>query len=183
MVYVNATGTCLATKEKGYLQTIRNNIQQITSQIVGLENSLKGTKIESTGCQKGWHRYREHCYFFSSEKRNWFHSERYCRLHGGYLAKIEDAKENAWILTRAPKGDHVMWLGASDLKVNQWLWNEDFSPMKYTHWYKGEPNGGTIANCLNLMGEKYNGRWNDHICDTSLQFLCKKKMKCSCHGK
>jgi hypothetical protein len=42
MVYVNATGTCLATKEKGYLQTIRNNIQQITSQIVGLENSLKG---------------------------------------------------------------------------------------------------------------------------------------------
>jgi hypothetical protein len=42
MVYVNATGTCLATKEKGYLQTIRNTIQQITSQIAGLENSLKG---------------------------------------------------------------------------------------------------------------------------------------------
>jgi hypothetical protein len=42
MVHVNATGTCLATKEKGYLQTIRNNIQQITSQIAGLENSLKG---------------------------------------------------------------------------------------------------------------------------------------------
>ena len=34
-----------------------------------------GTTIESSGCQKGWHRYREHCYFFSSEKRNWFHSE------------------------------------------------------------------------------------------------------------
>jgi hypothetical protein len=42
MIYVNATGICLTTKEKGYLQTIRNNIQQITSQIVGLENSLKG---------------------------------------------------------------------------------------------------------------------------------------------
>ena len=69
-----------------------------------------------------------------------------------------------------------MWLGASDLKVNQWLWNEDFSPMKYTHWYIGEPNGGTRENCLNLMGEKYNGRWNDHKCHTSLQFLCKKKM-------
>ena len=42
MVHVNATGTCLATKEKGYLQAIRNNIQQITSQIAGLEKRLKG---------------------------------------------------------------------------------------------------------------------------------------------
>ena len=69
-----------------------------------------------------------------------------------------------------------MWIGASDLKVNQWLWNEDFSPMKYTNWNKGQPDGGTGENCVNFMGEKYNGRWNDLTCDYSLQFLCKKKM-------
>jgi hypothetical protein len=33
-----------------------------------------------------------------------FHCKRYCRQHGAYLAKIEGPTENAWILTRVPKG-------------------------------------------------------------------------------
>jgi hypothetical protein len=69
-----------------------------------------------------------------------------------------------------------LWIGGSDLKDGQWLWNEDFSPMKYTNWYKGEPNGGSSQSCVNYMDQQYNGKWNDHTCDTSLLFLCKKKM-------
>ena len=69
-----------------------------------------------------------------------------------------------------------MWIGASDLKVNQWLWNEDFSPMNYTNWNKGQPDGGSRENCVNFYGEIHNGRWNDLTCDSSLQFICKMKM-------
>jgi hypothetical protein len=69
-----------------------------------------------------------------------------------------------------------MWIGASDLKVNQWLWNEDFSPMNYTNWNKGQPDGGSRENCVNFYGEIHNGRWNDFTCDSSLQFICKMKM-------
>ena len=39
-----------------------------------------------------------HFYIFSS------HCKRYCRQHGGHLAKINDAKENAWIFNKVPKG-------------------------------------------------------------------------------
>jgi isoleucyl-tRNA synthetase len=39
-----------------------------------------------------------HFYIFSS------HCKRYCRQHGGHLAKINDAKENAWILKKVAKG-------------------------------------------------------------------------------
>jgi len=69
-----------------------------------------------------------------------------------------------------------LWIGASDLKVGKFLWNEDFSPMKYTNWDKGEPNGGNRENCINYMDQKYNGKWNDASCDISMLFLCKKKM-------
>ena len=69
-----------------------------------------------------------------------------------------------------------MWIGGSDLKEGQWLWNEDFSPMKYTNWNKGEPNGGSSESCVNYMDQQYNGKWNDASCDDSMLFLCKKKM-------
>lgn len=69
-----------------------------------------------------------------------------------------------------------MWIGASDLKDGQFLWNEDFSTMKYANWKKGEPNGGSNENCVILLGNAYYGRWNDMSCDYSVQFLCKKKM-------
>jgi hypothetical protein len=68
-----------------------------------------------------------------------------------------------------------LWIGGSDLKEGQWLWNEDFSPMKYTNWNYGEPNGGRSENCVNYMNQQYNGEWNDNPCGSSMLFLCKKK--------
>ena len=70
-----------------------------------------------------------------------------------------------------------MLIGGGDLKEGQWIWNEDFTPMTYTNWNKGEPRGGTRENCVALFGQKkYDGKWLDRSCAASLQFLCKKNM-------
>jgi len=71
----------------------------------------------------------------------------------------------------------ALFIGGSDLKEGQWIWNEDFTPMTYTNWNKGEPRGGTRENCVALFGQnKYNGKWLDISCVASLQYLCKKNM-------
>ena len=70
-----------------------------------------------------------------------------------------------------------MWIGGSDLKEGQWIWNEDFTPMKYTNWNTAEPRGGTSENCVALISlKKYDGKWLDITCAASLQFLCRKNM-------
>ena len=70
-----------------------------------------------------------------------------------------------------------MFIGGSDLKEGQWIWNEDFTRMTYTNWSRAEPGGGTGENCVALIGQKkYNGKWVDISCVRSLQFLCKKNM-------
>ncbi|VDI37492.1 Hypothetical predicted protein [Mytilus galloprovincialis] len=192
MIFVNVDGkqTCLAPKEKTIIKTIRNSMQQLNSQITGLEDSLKLTVKETSGCQKGWTRYRNHCYFFGLNKLDWFEAQRYCHKHGSTLAKVDDATENAWISAKTNELQlhdvFLLWLGGSDLKDGQWIWMADFSPFTYVNWHKGsgEPNGGTKENCLNLLNyQKYKGTWNDLPCGDKILYLCKKNLRCDCNSK
>ncbi|XP_071155560.1 perlucin-like protein [Mytilus edulis] len=190
---VNGKQTCLAPEEKTIIKTIRNSMQQLNSQITGLEDSLKLRQvIETSGCQNGWTRYRNHCYFFSLNKLDWFEAQRHCHKHGSTLAKIDDANENAWISLKTKElqlsAKNLLWLGGSDLKDGHWLWMADYSPFSYVNWRKGngerEPNGGTRENCLNMLSyQTYRGTWNDYPCDYKMRYLCKKNLKCDCEGK
>ena len=71
---------------------------------------------------------------------------------------------------------YYMYIGGSDLKEGQWLWNEDFTPMKYTNWNKAEPGGGTRENCVAFLGQSKHGTWIDIGCARRHEFLCKKNM-------
>ena len=73
------------------------------------------------------------------------------------------------------------WLGASDMKRGQWLWNVNFKPVRFTKWNSGEPNGSG-SQCLHMIGHKtgknkhWSGKWNDHACETNIQYICKKSL-------
>lgn len=47
------------------------------------------------------------------------------------------------------------------------------SPITYTKWFVGEPNGGTTENCLSVNtrgGQGY--AWNDAPCTEEHHFIC-----------
>jgi hypothetical protein len=73
-----------------------------------------------------------------------------------------------------------LWIGGSDLKEGQWLWNEDFSPMKYTNWNKGEPNGGSSESCVNYMDQpEYPERITDHGQATGKLYHLRLRVECT----
>lgn len=67
-------------------------------------------------------------------------------------------------------------LGAADLRADGgftnpdggWAWN-DGTPLSFSNWQTGEPNGGTNENCLHQYD---NGRWNDAPCDGLDNLVC-----------
>ena len=42
----------------------------------------------SESCGEGWEKNGEHCYFWSTEKKNWNDAEDFCQKEGGHLASV-----------------------------------------------------------------------------------------------
>jgi len=92
----------------------------------------------------------------------WATTEAECVAAGGHLAKIDDPAENKWLQARF-SGAH--WVGLRDDSVitgqpdppGDWFWVSDGSPVTYSNWGPGEPNGGSEDHG-DLRGD---GKWND----------------------
>ncbi|MFO0874115.1 MAG: lectin-like protein [Phycisphaerales bacterium] len=89
--------------------------------------------------------------------------ERAQTLHG-YLATINNAAENTWVLNNVSRYDGDMtrscFIGYNDQLVEgtfQWV---DHATSTYTNWAAGEPNNsGGVENFAEMMP---NGKWNDN---------------------
>ena len=78
---------------------------------------------------------------------------------GGHLATINDAAENAWIVSKFGDGSRHLWIGLSDARTEgdfKWV-NGDTAAFR--NWSSGEPNN---YNGAEDYTEIYpNGLWND----------------------
>lgn len=90
------------------------------------------------------------------ERGSWKAARDKCVQHGGHLVVIPDEATQAYLRTLA-KG-LLLWLGATDEKVEGlWVW-VDGTEMKYTAWMRGQPsNTGGKERYLQMLW----GAWND----------------------
>ena len=74
-----------------------------------------------------------------------------------------------------------LFLGLTDSqKEKTWRWDASGIRARYTRFQHGEPNGGTLENCVIM--EKANGRWADVRCSTKLRYhVCEKPTQRSTH--
>ena len=135
----------------------------------------------SESCGEGWEKNGEHCYFWSTEKKNWNDAEDFCQMEGGHLASVESEATRQYLEERTNRiGLGDVWLGGNDLnQEGVWQWT-DGTPwdQEVEFWRPGEPNNsGGAENCLelHLYGDMHNGRWNDDICSKDNAFLCSKR--------
>ena len=56
-----------------------------------------------------------------------------------------------------------------------WKWYTESSPMTYTNWYPGEPNGRQGSNCITLWGA-HNFAWADDPCNLQYHYICEKRL-------
>ncbi|XP_052071600.1 perlucin-like protein isoform X2 [Mytilus californianus] len=154
-VSVIKSETCYGKHEKSIISGIRSSLKT-------LENRLNE---KSPRCRAGWKEYKNHCYYFSSDKMTWFEAERKCRNIGAYLVKITDSSENSWIknmITSKKVVEQSYWMGAADyLKEGDWRWVSDLSKVQYSGWKSGEPNNsGSNEDCAHFY-QPHGFNWND----------------------
>ncbi|CAC5400422.1 Perlucin-like protein [Mytilus coruscus] len=172
-ILVVKSETCLGSQEKSILSGIKSSIKT-------LEEKLEG---KSPRCRPGWKEYKDHCYFFSTDKKPWHEVEVECRNLGGYLTQVTDSSENAWIVSMITSKKVIQqyyWMGATDFKEGEWRWVNDLSKVHYTSWSSGQPdNAHGKEDCAHL-GHRHNYKWNDHVCSNSFAYICESPQGSNC---
>eukprot|EP00494_Astrolonche_serrata_P029874 UN30141 len=154
--------------------------------------SIYDSGYYKTGCQLGWYRYDDYCYFFSQEdqpKISWEEAENICIGEGGHLASVHSRGENAFL--ESYKEDDAYWIGLHDPQGDgTWGWSDNTSyindPENGANWNEGEPNKagapGTSGaeDCVEILyREEEAGSWNDVACERLKYYICKKKFNSS----
>ncbi|CAG0904053.1 unnamed protein product [Darwinula stevensoni] len=68
-------------------------------------------------------------------------------------------------------GTNGMWLGIDDSQQEgAWKWN-DGTTLSTSFWNSGEPNGGTVENCISIW-RPFSGKWIDYSCPQQEWVLC-----------
>jgi hypothetical protein len=86
-----------------------------------------------------------HLYYLLSPT-NWSGAEAVGRSLGGHLVTINDAEENAWIISAfsnlTTQTSFGLWIGLNDAaEEGNFVW-ADGDPAGYRNWLAGEPNSG-----------------------------------------
>ncbi|XP_013397759.1 uncharacterized protein LOC106164412 [Lingula anatina] len=140
----------------------------------------------SWGCPVGYSSFGNKCYkIFTDNNMNWTAAKSFCQgqsvnnIHFD-LVSIADFDEQMAVtsLLKNYKGkiSHV-WIGLSYEGTNgqrqkQYYWSDN-SPLRFTYWDKGEPNGQEKEPCVEMyIDEARAGRWNDKACSPARSFMC-----------
>ncbi|XP_061165582.1 CD209 antigen-like protein B [Saccostrea echinata] len=135
-----------------------------------------GYDFRATKCEKGWVRFDESCYLFSSMETNFKEAVKFCNnaAAGAHLLEIESSQEEKWIdLQLKLRGFQYVWIGLTDIfKESYFVFISTGSKPSYTNWHRNEPNNaGKVEHCV----EKWSTglKWNDKRCDVKRPFVCK----------
>ncbi|XP_072484101.1 pulmonary surfactant-associated protein A-like isoform X2 [Notamacropus eugenii] len=92
-----------------------------------------------------------------------------CQKIGGTIATPRNEEENAAILKLVVKHNSYAFLGLKEGKTPGEFYYLDGSPVNYTNWYKGTPDGAGSENCVEMYTD---GTWNDRYCYKSRLTVC-----------
>ncbi len=96
---------------------------------------------------------------------SWTNAEGTAQMLGGHLATVENAVENAWIVSTWQNFQgtpHDLWIGYNDAAVEGTFVWADGSTSAYTNWDPGEPNNAlTGEDYTNIRRDSLTGNWND----------------------
>ncbi|XP_071144357.1 perlucin-like protein [Mytilus edulis] len=133
--------------------------------------------IVLSDCPFGWQHYNSSCYFFSSEKLDWYYAEFACRAHDARLVEIETKDRQDFIADIAKHHPHARnyWTGGrDDVTEGRWIWSSTDQPITFTNWGPHEPSNRTDQNCIAIHAAT-NWKWVDGTCSETTWFICEKK--------
>ncbi|XP_026112891.1 asialoglycoprotein receptor 1-like [Carassius auratus] len=170
------------TEERQQLLTNNKNLTEERQQLLTNNRKLKEErdqlKSEIIDLQKkfadGWKCHQSSLYFFSSEKKNWDESRRYCRERGTDLIIINNREEQDFVKNITGSSEHF-WIGLTDIEVEgSWKW-VDGSTLTSGFWASGDKQPDNYQgneDCANTRSSE----WYDTSCDGSVKWICEKRI-------
>ena len=141
----------------------------------GLDNDCDGTadSTSACGCNVEYYGSTTDPYLFCTSGQSWNDASAACQSLGYHLVSIADDAENTWVDNTADTYSTSKWhIGFTDQwSEGTWVWS-DGSPVTYTNWQSGEPNGGTNESCAQVNRFHPSTTWNDEPCGQGLPFVC-----------
>ena len=133
----------------------------------------------------------DHCYFWSTVRKNWEDSKYHCEGEGGHLAAVTSLEIHNFLMQKVNKElvelDTWFWIGGSEQETEGiWEW-EDGSEWEFTKWANEtiqQPNKDRADHkCLQIYGGRTasNG-WNDNKCAYQRRFICSWKICPGCEN-
>jgi Lectin C-type domain/Domain of Unknown Function (DUF1080) len=111
------------------------------------------------------------------KKLSWHEARLKCQALGGHLAVVKSEEENRFLMSlMKTHGVTVVWLGATDERVERtWVW-VDGEPLRYSNWNPGQPNnkqgqehfvvmiaGSSVAISRGVQDGKWHDQPNDSV--------------------
>ncbi|KAI6647376.1 hypothetical protein LOD99_12372 [Oopsacas minuta] len=132
--------------------------------------------VPTTGCDAISTERTCFTYWTSSGIISWEESRLQCLSRGYDLASVSSSEENSLLYSIISGPSFQCWIGLNDIEnEGTFVW-VDGSNSTFRQFHVNEPNGGTIANCVqtwNLPTET----WNDGICDDPYNcYFCGTKL-------
>jgi len=114
-----------------------------------------------------------HAYYFCTTERRWSEARDACKDFGGYLVKIDNADENAFLASQITVSH---WIGlAQDWgDWGKWKWTNGQQP-GYTNWASNQPDNGSIFSAEDCVEMQGGGQWNDNECSAKIPYICELK--------
>lgn len=141
---------------------------QITTDDPGCSNPCKGAYVNGSS------------YMSCIASRDFDQAEAACQANGMHLVKIDDALENATVLSLAL--DDYVWIGGSNrdnVDVYSWLDGTQFLNAgaavgdTYQNFGTSEPAADTKLRCVQLR-ESTGGTWSNWQCSGMQSFVCER---------
>ncbi|XP_077065607.1 uncharacterized protein LOC143718432 [Siphateles boraxobius] len=110
-------------------------------------------------------------YYFSTEKKSWNESRRFCTEKGADLIIINNREEQDFVKKKISCGTKV-WIGLTDSdEEGTWKWVDGSTPT-FRFWSSKEPNGRREENCALI----HSSNWADYQCNDTFLWICEKNI-------
>ncbi len=142
----------------------------------GLDDNCNGRIDEGGVCGGGGcqtHVVGSSTYLVCTHTETWANANDACTGMGYHLVAIDDAAEDTrvrgWIGTLIWGGGGY-WIGLSRADAMSELQWVDGTPVTYSNWKSGEPDGS--GNCVMVTGSLMGTGWADDACSRALVYVC-----------
>ena len=119
-------------------------------------------------CPPHWERKGTRCYYWSTERKNWYKAEEHCVSIGGHLASVPNEQVHTYM---QEKKAYERWIGGVREPGNEtWVWT-DCSPWTYdSGWHYRRPGASDRRNCMEYYYS--DNKWAYFSCTIRDYFIC-----------